>query len=267
MERTIIARGRTAEVLAWKDQQVLKLFYDWVPAGLIARESQAARLVSALDIPTPKLLGEVTLDGRAGLLYERVAGDSLLNRLGTQPWLCVRYARQFAELQAATHLQRGTGLPALKAGLESTIRGIEGLPANLVVAAHDRLSLLPDGEALCHFDFHPEQIMVTATGLVVLDWMTAQTGQPAADVARTLVLLRFGPVRDASWLMRLLVNLLRGVFHQAYLHRYLQLNPTVTVAAIEAWLPLVALARLAEGIPGEKEKLVAFLQKTFHCEM
>jgi len=53
MERTIIARGRTAEVLAWKDQQVLKLFYDWVPAGLIARESQAARLVSALDIPTP----------------------------------------------------------------------------------------------------------------------------------------------------------------------------------------------------------------------
>lgn len=260
-EKTIIARGRTAEILAWQDRQVLKLFYDWVPAGWAGREAQAARIVSATDLPTPKLLGELTLDGRLGLIYERVTGEPLLNRLGSKPWLCARYAREFAGLQAAIHRQRGAGLPSYRGELENTIHRIEGLPPGWVEIALDRLSGLPDGETLCHGDFHPDQVMMTSTGQVVLDWMTARAGQPAADVARTVMMLRFGPVLNASWLMRLLTNLLRGIFFRAYLRRYFELNPAVTAAAVDAWLPPVALARLAENIPGEKEKLIAFLKQ------
>jgi hypothetical protein len=264
IKNVIIARGRTAEVMAWQDQQVLKLFYGEVPADLIEREVQAARLVSATDVPTPKLLGEVRHDGRRGLIYEQVEGESLLTLLGTQPWSCLRYARQFAELQAVIHHQSGGGLPSLKVSLENTIRGIEGLSPSLLTAALESLALLPAGETLCHFDYHPDQVMMTDIGLVVLDWMTARVGQPAADVARTMVLIRFGPVLDASWLMKRFVDLLRGIFFRTYLRRYLELNPAVTVAAIDAWLPLVALARLAEDIPGEKGKLQAFLLRAFH---
>ena len=209
-EMTVIARGRTAEVLAWQDQQVLKLFYAGVSANSIEREARAARLVSAANFPTPKLLGDLKLDGRHGLVYQRIAGNSLMKLLGTRPWLCVRYARQFAELHTAIHCQRGSGLPPVKAGIEYTIRHLEGLPPGLLETALDRLARLPDGETLCHFDYHPDQVMVTEKGQVVLDWMTAYAGQPAADVARTTVLLRFGPVLGASWPMRLLVNLLAG---------------------------------------------------------
>lgn len=262
-ERIVIARGRTAEVLAWNDQQVLKLFYAGVSTDSIARETRVARLVSAMNLPTPRLLGEITLEDRYGLIYERVTGESLLTRLGTRPWRCVQYARQFAELQTVIHRQRGNGLPPLKAGLENTIRGLKGLPPGLLETALDRLASLPDGEMLCHLDFHPDQVMVTATGQSVLDWMTAHSGQPAADVARTTVLLRFGPVLNASWMKQRLINLLRGIFFRTYLRRYLDLNPAVTTAAIDAWLPLVALARLAEDISGETDKLQAFLRKAF----
>jgi hypothetical protein len=128
----VIARSRTTEALAWQDQQVLKLF------------------------------GDLTLDGRRDLIHERVVGESLMKLLGTQPWPCVRYIRQFAELHAAIHHQRGIGLP----------------PGLLVAALH-RLARMPDSEMLCHFDFHPDQVMMTATDQVVLDWMTAKAGQPA----------------------------------------------------------------------------------------
>jgi hypothetical protein len=37
----------------------------------------------------------------------------------------------------------------------------------------------------------------------------------------------------------------------------------VTTAEIAAWLPVVALARLAEDIPGEKDRLLAVVQKDF----
>ena len=210
-------------------------------------------------------LSDKLLDGRSGLLYERVAGASLLSLLGTRPWLCGRYACQFAELHAAIHCKCGnSGLPPLKTSLAYTIRGLDGVPPVLLETALDRLERLPDGEFLCHMDFHPDQVMVTATSQVVLDWMTAHIGHPAADVARTIVLLRFGPVLNASWLMQNLVNLLRGIFLRTYLRRYLELNPAMTAAEVDAWLPLVALARLAENIPGEKGRLEVFLRKAFY---
>lgn len=263
-ERSIIARGRTAEVLAWKDQQVVKLFYAWVSPEAIERETQIGRMVSAMDLPTPKLLSQVRLDERYGLVYERVAGTSLLALLGTRPWLCVLFGRQFAELHTAIHHQLGSGLPPLKASLEGTIRGLKGLPANLLAAALHRLDSLPEGGELCHLDFHPDQVMVTSSGLSILDWMTARCGPPAADVARTIIMLRFGPVMDASWLLKMLVNLLRGIFLHAYMRHYLELNPAVTAVTINDWLPVVALARLAEDIPGERRKLQAFIRKAFH---
>jgi hypothetical protein len=263
IEKIVVARGRTAEILAWQNGQVLKLFYDWMSAAGVEREARAARLVSAADVHTPKLLGEVTLDGRRGLIYERVAGVSLLSLLGTRPWGCVGYARQFAELQVAIHRQRADGLPSLKASLEHTIRGLDGLPADLLADALDRLAGLPDDDALCHMDFHPDQVMVTTAGQVVIDWMTACAGAPAADLARTTLLIRFGPVLDANWLMQLLANLLRGIFYRTYQRRYFELNPAVTTAEIAAWLPVVALARLAEDIPGEKDRLLAVVQKDF----
>jgi hypothetical protein len=154
-------------------------------------------------------------------------------------------------------------VPPLKPSLENTICGLKGLPPGLLETALDRLARLPEGEMLCHMDFHPEQVMVTATGQVVLDWMTAHSSQPAADVARTIVLLRFGPVLNASWTMRMLANSMRGMFLRSYLRHYLELNPAVTTAMIDAWLPVLALTRLAEDIPGEKGKLQAFLQKAF----
>lgn len=169
-EMILIARGRTAEVMAWNDQQVLKLFYAGISPDSIMLETRAARLVSAMNLPTPRLLGVIMQGDRYGLIYERVEGESLLACLGTRPWLCIRYARQFAELHTAIHRQRGTGMPPLKPSLENTICGLKGLPPGLLETALDRLARLPEGEMLCHLDFHPEQVMVTATGQFVLDW-------------------------------------------------------------------------------------------------
>jgi Ser/Thr protein kinase RdoA (MazF antagonist) len=260
-ERILIARGGTSEVLAWQDGQVLKLFYDWLPVSSIEREVHAARVVSASDLPTPKLLGELTLDGRRGLIFERVTGRSMLNFLGTHPWLCVHYARQFADMHARIHRQNGGGLPSLKEELEQTIRQMEGLSENLKAKALDRLEKLPDGGMLCHLDFHPDQVMLTASGPVVIDWMNAKAGDPAADIAYTLIMLSIGNVPDTGWFKQQLTNLLRGIFSRSYLRRYLKLNPSVTRADIAAWTPLAIIARIADNVPGERERLMEFLGK------
>jgi len=262
-QRSVIARGRTAEVLAWQDGQVVKLFYDGVPLSASERELRAAQSISATDLPTPKFLGEVTLDGRRGLVFERVDGRSMLSVLGSKPWLCVRLAHQFAELHARIHQQTVTGLPSLKEGLERTIREMESLTENVKTAALDRLADMPEGEALCHLDFHPDQVMLTTSGPVVIDWMNAQKGQPAADVAYTHIILRIGSAPDTGWFKKQLTNLLRGIFTHTYLRHYLKLNPMVTQAEIDAWTPLAVIARIADGVPGEKDRLLEMLGMSF----
>jgi hypothetical protein len=255
----LIARGRTAEVYAWQEGQILKLFYDWCPDGMIQHEIDVGRIVSTGKFPVPKLIQPLEINGRRGIVYERADGSSMLDLWVKHPWLLVRLARQMAELHAHIHLQDGSGLPSLKSALTATIQRVENLPSGLKADVLRLLENLPDGSALCHFDFHPGQVLITKEGPVIIDWMTACQGYPLADVARSIVILTYSPVPGAGWIMQTIVNLWRGLFYRTYLARYLALHPGVTRDEITTWMVPVAAGRLNEAIPGEEEPLLRFI--------
>ncbi len=248
-----IALGRTAEIYAWGEGRVLKLFYDWMPPDSVRFEAEQARRVLAAGQPAPAVGEMVEIGGRPGLVYERVDGETLFHRMMSRPWRFFRGARLLAELQAEMHSRPGEGLQPQKERLEHHIRRAGELDENLRRALLERLRRLPQGRALCHGDFHPENVQMTAGGPVVIDWIDASCGHPLGDAARTLLLLSVGaPVGGAS---RLLLDLLRRRFWKLYLRRYLQLTG-VEEARLREWLPVAAAARLHENIPGETEQLL-----------
>jgi aminoglycoside phosphotransferase (APT) family kinase protein len=197
---------------------------------------------------------------RQGIVYERVDGPSMLRLSNTKPWRLMRLARQLAELHTQIHMQDGSGFPSLRSSLNAVIQQVENLAPNLKTAVLGLLEKLPDGAALCHFDFHPGQVLLTAKGPIVIDWMTACQGNPLADVARTALIFKVAQVPGAGWATQVIVNLWRGLFQRTYLSRYLELNPGVTREAITTWMIPVAAGRLKEGIPGEEEALLKFIQ-------
>ncbi len=254
---TPFARGRTAEVFAWKDGQVLKLFYDWVPSTWVETEAKVSRAVCEAGLPAPAVEGVVEADGRHGIVFERVEGPSMLAEWKSKPWVLVRSARQLGELHAAIHALPGAGLPAYRERLEGGIRAVQALPAHLKEAALSALARLPDGDALCHGDFHPDNVIMAARGPIIIDWMTAVRGNPLADVARTSLLLRLGalpPGTRGAWL----IEIGRNLYHTIYLRRYLQLRPA-SREAIAAWQMPVAAARLNENVP-ENPQLLALVE-------
>jgi len=257
---SLIAEGRTAEVHAWNDDQVVKLFHSWCPANWVEQEIEKSRTVSELDVPTPLFLGAVEVDGRRGIVYERVDGPSMNSLLFSKPWTLVRYARQLATLHTRLHSQNGQGLALLRESLRLDIQRVETLPGDLKNRVLQLLDELPDGNALCHFDFHPEQVIVTKEGSFIIDWMTACQGHPLADVARTAVILTVGQSPTANRAMRTVASFLRGPFRRTYLSQYLQLNPQQAYADIQAWMIPVAAGRLREAIPGERDKLLNIIQ-------
>jgi hypothetical protein len=46
----LLARGRTANVYAWQDNQALKLFHDWVPEDWVRRELKIGRALYATSL-------------------------------------------------------------------------------------------------------------------------------------------------------------------------------------------------------------------------
>jgi len=241
---------------------VLKLFFDWCPTDWIQREVEIGHFISATSLPTPEIIDTVSLDGRQGIIYERVDGPSMVRLALAKPWLVTSLARQFADLHDRIHRQSGSGLIPLRTFLKTTIAGVEILPVQVKEEVLNLLDRLPDGTALCHFDFHPGQVMLTSSGPKIVDWMTGLQGEPLADVARTSVLLTFGEIPDTNWPMRSMLNLLRGMFGRRYLDRYRELRPSASKDQIKAWMIPVAAARLKEGIRGEEQPIMDFIRRS-----
>ncbi len=258
----ILARGRTAEVYAWQENQILKLFYDWCPSHWMEQEINVGRVMASKGLPAPKMIDALKIGERQGIIYERVDGPSMLKLSNTKPWLLIRLARQLADLHTQIHKQDGAGFPSLRSSLNAVIQQVENLPPDLKKAALGLLEKLPDDKALCHFDFHPGQVLITAKGPVVIDWMTACQGNPLADVARTMLIFMVAQVPGAGLTTQIIVNLWRGLFRRTYLAHYLELHPGVTEEDIFTWMIPVAAGRLREGIPGEQEPLLKFIKSS-----
>ena len=64
-----IALGRTAEIYAWEDGYVVKLFRDGMPAASVEYEARIARTVHAAGLPVPAVGEVVDINGRFGLVF------------------------------------------------------------------------------------------------------------------------------------------------------------------------------------------------------
>lgn len=253
MSEKPIALGRTAEIFEWQDGQILKLYRAGCPPRLIDEETQRTRAVQAAGLPVPAVLDVIEKDGRRGIVFERITGPSLLADFGAKPWHLIRAARLLAELHAAMHEREVSDLPPLRDSLVYRVENSR-VSAATKSRALNVLAQLPEGHAVCHGDFHPDNVILSPRGPVIIDWMTATGGHPSADVTRTSLILRLAS--PPPGLARTLFAVVRDLFQAQYLKHYQQLRH-VTREDSERWLLPVAVARTLEDIPTERQSLAA----------
>ncbi len=252
-KRRLIGKGRTAEIFALGEGKILKLFYSWCPAEWARKETDTTRFALEKGLPVPEVYGVVESEGRTGIVLERIVGPSMLSLIKSRPWLATSFGRTLARFQHKLHTVQAPNMPSLKKYMEKSITNAIGLPKESKEAGLAALSRLPEGHVLCHYDFHPDNIIMSKRGPIVIDWSSGLSGHPSADVARTLMLIEVGqpPKKDFAFS---LVNRLRQVFKRAYQNEYLKLSK-VTMEQIEGWRLPVLCARFAEGIDDEKVAL------------
>ncbi len=261
----LLARGRTADIYALSRDAVIKVLRTGFRDELIQIEADRTRAVAGLGLPAPRVLDVTSVAGRPALVVERVDGESMLSRLTHHPQQLVTLARLQADLHANLTSVRAASfgaesLPPLTARLTDRIGSADALSADLKQGLLNGLLSLSGEDCLCHGDFHPDNIILGEKGPVIIDWLDATSGPAAADAARSHLLLSLAaPPQGQSLLRRAALNSARTLFRRAYLRRYRQ-QTGLPADALAAWMPIVAAARLAEGVNGEADRLVALAE-------
>ncbi|RDG36778.1 phosphotransferase [Streptomyces corynorhini] len=151
----LIARGRDADVYALDESRVLRRYRNGGPTGL---EARLMRHLAASEYPVPKVYETTDTD----MVLERLTGPTMLEVLAGRPWRVAALGRMLGGLHDRLH-----ALPAP-----------EWLPRRFGTAGDDRV---------LHLDLHPGNVLLTEQGPMVIDWCNAGAGDPAADVAMTIV--------------------------------------------------------------------------------
>jgi hypothetical protein len=248
----LLGQGRMAEVFAYGAGRVIKLDRpEW--NGVAPFEAEVITLLARAGLPVARAHGLVTIDGRSGVVLDRVDGRPLLAELLECDHARVeQLANRFVALQRSFSAASIDGLPDLMTRLRDEL-GRSGLPEPEIAELGSLAARLDDGgRGVCHFDFHPLNVLVGAQGWVVVDWVGVAAGPPAADLARTLVL--WGRQRTPP-----IPEFLRQVRRRSLAEL------GVAVSTCDQWIRVVAGARLAEGFEGdEAEWLRAVAEGALH---
>lgn len=186
----MVGAGNTAEVFDFGDGKVCKLFYEGYPKEAVEREFWNATEVHRQGLPVPKVFEMVESEGRTGIVYEKIAGKSMLECIFENSGKVGFYLEEFVRLQknwlkeASVH---ATSVLSYKEYLRMQIKGVGQEEASL----HEDINALPEGDTLLHGDFHPGNVLISTDHRpVVIDFMNVCRGPALYDVARTYFLLK-----------------------------------------------------------------------------
>ncbi|HBM80236.1 MAG: aminoglycoside phosphotransferase family protein [Clostridiales bacterium] len=189
----VIGVGNTATVYEWAKDKVLKLFYPGYPKDAVEREFHNALSIRDMDFPKPKAYEIISSEERIGIVYDMVKGESLLD------WVmktgdvqeCAIY---MAKLHKAIIHNKVSNVPNYKEFLKSHIPNTLSVNLKKQEEILQMIDSLPDGNTLCHGDFHPGNILISDGHTMVIDFMNVCHGYFLYDVARTVFLVEYTPV-------------------------------------------------------------------------
>jgi len=187
----LIGVGRSADVYDVGGGRVLRRYRD--PDASTEREAAVMRWLTTVGFPVPTVHDA---DG-PDLVMDRVEGPTLKDDVAARPWTLASAGRRLADLHDRLHAFDATELEAT---------GVVGRRAG-------------SGAQVVHLDLHPDNVILTPDGPVVIDWANVAIGDGRYDVAYVWMVLEIATLPGGG--VQSAVNTVgRRVLRSAFLHRY-----------------------------------------------
>lgn len=224
--------------------KVRKVFDASFPKSNILNEALNQARVEETGLNIPKLLEVSKVDGKWAITMDYVEGKTLQALMTENPEKVEALMDQFVDLQLEMHAKRGPLLNKLK---DKMVRKINSVSTDLDATTRyellTRLDSMPKHNKLCHGDYNPSNVIVTADGsLHILDWSHATQGNASADAANTYLYFSLNDKKLAD----------------LYLKTFCKKSDTA-IQYVQQWLPIVAAVQLTKAVDAEKEHLLKWI--------
>ena len=260
-----IGEGVFSEAYVWAPGQVVKLFKAGVSRQFGRHETHMTRAVFAAGGPAPEVLGEVTLDGRFGIVLPRFDGPTLTQATRTGAITREQAGAILATLCLAVHKTRPPpDALSLREAMDARLRfGGNVLPERITTGVLALIEHLAPDDVLCHSDLHPGNVIMTAQGPRLIDWLGAARAPAAYEIAQCHVLIAELDTEHADNPERATVNSVL----QAEYARLAGIAPAALTAAMQPYLPIVRVFLLLGGaMPDMRERLIQRVEAALRSE-
>jgi hypothetical protein len=260
-----IGEGAFADVHAWAPGQVVKLFKAGVPQRIASHEARMTR--AAFAAGAPEVLGEVTLEGRFGIVLPRLDGPTLLHLSRTGAMKPEQVGSILATLAISVHkTPPPPDVLCLRVWMDLSLRDSgDRVPKHIGAGILTLIDRLSPGDGLCHCDLHPGNVIVTADGPRLIDWFGMVRAPAAFDLAVSHILLSElapqlidDPERPRAY---------NAVLQSEYA-RLAGMSQAALTVATKPYLPIVRVfALLAGGCgPAQRERLIRRVEAALPSE-
>ncbi|WP_231495811.1 phosphotransferase [Paucisalibacillus sp. EB02] len=259
-----IGEGGNSEVFEWgDDNKIIKLAKPNTSILALEREYRNNLMAWKMGLSVPKPYEIVEFDQRPGIVFERIYGETLKERLFNiliqqinadqlmTVWNDVRYtARLLSEIHHLSH----EGIPPQREFLKRQIRSVGYLGEEEKSAIIDILDSFPIKSQICHGDPNPNNILMSNGKAVMIDWNDATSGNPETDLAEYIIMIRFAvlPSDTPQNVVNVFDSLREGII-DVFLDEYTLLTGT-TYEEVEPWIIPIAARKLSADAISNKEK-------------
>ncbi|WP_164821738.1 phosphotransferase family protein [Paenibacillus koleovorans] len=252
-----LGEGRLAEVFEFGRNRAIKLFRSGTSVAQVTHEYEIAGIVHQAGLPVAEPYELFQMGERIGIIYERITGLTLLKHIITD-LRKLRWAAELSgQLHADLHKVSTCALPSQRNRMSRNILAAP-LEENVKAKAMELLVQLPDGDSLCHGDFHVDNVIFTTNGSIIVDWENASSGSPLADFVHSSLILRVAS--QPEFIRGIDFRSVKFQILRHYMSAYLKANPSDRLAWIR-WIVPSAINRLHEGIPGERDSLLRIIHR------
>lgn len=231
---------RTSKIIYREGDTVLKVFDTNYSKSDVLNEALNQARVEETGLNIPRLIDVLVENGKWAIRTEYIEGVTLERLMDENPEKTDEYLELFVNLQIEVHEKRAPLLAKLKDKMDRKICDTD-IDATIRYELHTALESMPKHKKLCHGDFNPTNIVMTAGGKpYILDWAHATQGNASADVAQTYLLFRLAGKDETA---------------EKYLDLFCEKTGTEK-KYIQKWLPIVAAAQSIKGRPEERDLLI-----------
>lgn len=224
-----------------KGKYAIKLFDKGYDKTLVFYEVLVNSIIEKTGLPIPTVYEVLHINNKLGIKMDYIHGVSFIDYILESQGNLKEHIEKMVKLQIEIHSKNANTLPfSLKDKLKNKIQGNKNLAQPLKERLFEILRQLPDGNELCHGDFHGYNILVQEDKYWVIDWIDSSYGCADGDVCRVYLIYSYFAPEIA----------------ELYLIAYCNETGKERERILQ-WLPVIAAARLCENVPKEREWLMS----------